>query len=235
MAATSLLAVKMRCSTRRSSPSRAFLGWGERCAKTALPQSTCSRTSLACHFSDGGKVDSILDDPYNGGKRIGIDAVIVNAMAESHISEQSVLDPLHPLRAAEKIKQGRHKEQCEARGMKYLTLLATTFGAVSGDFWKVLMKPYFKKARAAAKRDDTKDFWDVIRKEQRLLDLLSVIIARANADIIRNLPARGRYAPSSPSEPPSASSSPQYEVDDDDDDRKENYSPQWEASSPGYD
>jgi len=27
----------------------------------------------------------------------------------------------------------------------------------------------------------------------------------------------------------------QYEVDDDDDDRKENYSPQWEASSPGYD
>ena len=87
---------------------------------------------------------------------------------------------------------------------------------------------------AAAKRDDTKDFWDVIRKEQRLLDLLSVIIARANADIIRNLPARGRYAPSSPSEPPSASSSPQYEVDDDDD-RKENYSPQWEASSPGYD
>ena len=94
---------------------------------------------------------------------------------------------------------------------------------------------YFKKARAAAKRDDTKDFWDVIRKEQRLLDLLSVIIARANADIIRNLPARGRYAPSSPSEPPSASSSPQYEVDDDDDDRKENYSPQWEASSPGYD
>ena len=213
----------------------AFLGWGERCAKTALPQSTCSRTSLACHFSDGGKVDSILDDPYNGGKRIGIDAVIVNAMAESHINEQSVLDPLHPLRAAEKIKQGRHKEQCEARGMKYLTLLATTFGAVSGDFWKVLMKPYFKKARAAAKRDDTKDFWDVIRKEQRLLDLLSVIIARANADIIRNLPARGRYAPSSPSEPPSASSSPQYEVDDDDDDRKENYSPQWEASSPGYD
>ena len=225
----------MRCSTRRSSPSRAFLGWGERCAKTALPQSTCSRTSLACHFSDGGKVDSILDDPYNGGKRIGIDAVIVNAMAESHISEQSVLDPLHPLRAAEKIKQGRHKEQCEARGMKYLTLLATTFGAVSGDFWKVLMKPFFKKQRAAAKRDDTKDFWDVIRKEQRLLDLLSVIIARANADIIRNLPARGRYAPSSPSEPPSASSSPQYEVDDDDDDRKENYSPQWEASSPGYD
>ena len=85
----------------------------------------------------------------------------------------------------------------------------------------------FKKERAAAKRDDTKDFWDVIRKEQRLLDLLSVIIARANADIIRNLPARGRYAPSSPSEPPSASSSPQYEVDDDDDDRKENYSPQW--------
>ena len=161
--------------------------------------------------------------------------MIVNAMAESHINEQSVLDPLHPLRAAEKIKQGRHKEQCEARGMKYLTLLATTFGAVSGDFWKVLMKPYFKKARAAAKRDDTKDFWDVIRKEQRLLDLLSVIIARANADIIRNLPARGRYAPSSPSEPPSASSSPQYEVDDDDDDRKENYSPQWEASSPGYD
>ena len=73
------------------------------------------------------------------------------------------------------------------------------------------------------------------RWEQRLLDLLSVIIARANADIIRNLPARGRYAPSSPSEPPSASSSPQYEVDDDDDDRKENYSPQWEASSPGYD
>ena len=72
-------------------------------------------------------------------------------------------------------------------------------------------------------------------EEQRLLDLLSVIIARANADIIRNLPARGRYAPSSPSEPPSASSSPQYEVDDDDDDRKENYSPQWEASSPGYD
>ena len=188
-------------------------------------------TRESCHFSDGGKVDSILDDPYNGGKRIGIDAVIVNAMAESHISEQSVLDPLHPLRAAEKIKQGRHKEQCEARGMKYLTLLATTFGAVSGDFWKVLMK----KARAAAKRDDTKDFWDVIRKEQRLLDLLSVIIARANADIIRNLPARGRYAPSSPSEPPSASSSPQYEVDDDDDDRKENYSPQWEASSPGYD
>ena len=104
-----------------------------------------------------------------------------------------------------------------------------------GDFWKVVMKPYFKKQRAAAKRDDTKDFWDVIRKEQRLLDLLSVIIARANADIIRNLPARGRYAPSSPSEPPSASSSPQYEVDDDDDDRKENYSPQWEASSPGYD
>ena len=93
----------------------------------------------------------------------------------------------------------------------------------------------FKKERAAAKRDDTKDFWDVIRKEQRLLDLLSVIIARANADIIRSLSARGKYAPSSPSEPPSASSSPQYEVDDDDDDRKENYSPQWEASSPGYD
>ena len=65
-------------------------------------------------------------------------------MAESHISEQSVLDPLHPLRAAEKIKQGRHKEQCEARGMKYLTLLATTFGAVSGDFWKIIMKPYVK-------------------------------------------------------------------------------------------
>ena len=90
-------------------------------------------------------------------------------------------------------------------------------------------------ARSRRGRDDTKDFSDVIRKDQRLLDLLSVIIARANADIIRNLPARGRYAPSSPSEPPSASSSPQYEVDDDDDDRKENYSPQWEASSPGYD
>ena len=88
---------------------------------------------------------------------------------------------------------------------------------------------------ARPREERTKDFWDVIRKEQRLLDLLSVIIARANADIIRNLPARGRYAPSSPSEPPSASSSPQYEVDDDDDDRKENYSPQWEASSPGYD
>ena len=125
---------------------------GARRAKlqTALPQSTCSRTSLACHFSDGGKVDSILDDPYNGGKRIGIDAVIVNAMAESHISKQSVLDPLHPLRAAEKIKQGRHKEQCEARGMKYLTLLATTFGAVSGDFWKVVMKP-FERGHAAGR------------------------------------------------------------------------------------
>ena len=105
--------------------------------------------------SIGGKVDSILDDPYNGGKRIGIDAVIVNAMAESHISEQSVLDPLHPLRAAEKIKQGRHKEQCEARGMKYLTLLATTFGAVSGDFWKVVMKPFFSRNSAPLRRGMT--------------------------------------------------------------------------------
>ena len=101
------------------------------------------------------------------------------------------------------------------------------FGHSPGRTWRRL--------HGAVPTQSTKDFWDVIRKEQRLLDLLSVIIARANADIIRNLPARGRYAPSSPSEPPSASSSPQYEVDDDDDDRKENYSPQWEASSPGYD
>ena len=76
-------------------------------------------------------------------------------MLFAHINEQSVLDPLHPLRAAEKIKQGRHKEQCEARGMKYLTLLATTFGAVSGDFWKVLMKPVDPKKRAPLRRGMT--------------------------------------------------------------------------------
>ena len=127
--------------------------------------------------------------------------------------------------------------------MVYLTMLATTFGAIGGDFWQQIMKPYFKKERAAARKDDSKSFWDAVYKEQRLLDVLSIIIARANADIIRSLPTRrrhghGRGPPSSPSEddswsPHSTPRSPSTEEEGEQSDAS--VPTQREAASPAYD
>lgn len=166
-----------------------------------LNGASCSRAGIACHHSDSGMVDTVLDWPSGASKRAGIDATCVNALAPSHVSSRSALDGDAPLRAAVAVKERRHRQQCEDAGLDYYTAGFTSMGGYFGDFFDELIAGHFKAERKYAKAKG-EDEWAVQARLNRFLDRVSVVMARQNGSSVRLALPRHTVKPYWPPVPP---------------------------------
>ena len=150
---------------------------------TSELKAVCSRKETACHFSDDGRVDTMMDRPHASSGREGVDVTVVNTLSPSYVSEAAALDGAHALKSAVDAKEKRHREQCTAAGHGYYSAVFTVFGAVHGDFNSKLVVPHFRYLKKTAKANG-EDEWAVQALHDRYLDRWSVIIARFNAKAI---------------------------------------------------
>ncbi|MDC0525363.1 hypothetical protein OAO87_00095 [bacterium] len=180
---------------------QAMLNCVEEFVESIFDGATCSRKHVACHFSDGGEVDTVLDRPFHGGKRAGIDVTVVNSFAPSYVCEPAAQDAMYPIKQAEAEKERRHRAQCTAAGMEYYSVVFTPGGGVAGSFMTDVFEPHFKRERAAAKKRG-EDPWEVEARRGRILDRWSVVMARCNAKKMRQSELSSCSSPAPPPPPP---------------------------------
>ena len=142
-----------------------------------------ARRHIACHPDDDGEVDSLLKDPYNSAQDTGLDVTVVNTAAAGTISEAAVRDPERALRAAIQEKERRHRAQCKLAGIDYVTAACTIYGAMRGDYYTKYIDAPYREELANAKAAKV-DEWEIVARHKRLLARISVLIARANAEIL---------------------------------------------------
>ena len=80
---------------------------------------------------------------------------------------------------AEAAKSHHHRDRCEANGYEYLTAAATTYGGIGSEFYDQYFKPYYKKAKAAAKASGESE-WLVERDRMAWVTAFGVAIAHCN-------------------------------------------------------
>ena len=120
----------------------------EEFVESTFDGASCSRKHVACHFSDGGEVDTIVDYPYHSGRRAGIDVTVAHPLSSSYVTESAAQDGLHNLRCAEAEKERRHREQCKAAGLEYHSVVFTPYGGV--HVMTDVFEPYFRVAACTA-------------------------------------------------------------------------------------
>ena len=121
--------------------------------------------------------------------RFGLDVTVVNTAAPKYISGPAALDAMHALKAPMREKERRHRQPCEDAGYEYVSAVFTVYGALVGDFNDKFVQQDFKEALARAKKEGESE-WEVVARHERDLDRISVVIARANACILREAPER---------------------------------------------
>ena len=141
----------------------------ERFVQVELEGATTSRKDIACHFSDGGRVDTMIDNPYGAAKRAGVDVTCVNTLSPSYITPAAAADERQSVAAAIAEKERRHRRQCQLAGHNYYTAGWTLMGGVFGDFYSRLVRPHFKHAMKLAKAQGD-DVWAVQARKDRLLE-----------------------------------------------------------------
>ena len=85
---------------------------------------------------------------------------------------------------AEAAKADKHKAQCEAGGMEYVSLGMSSLGGIGKSFLRRFATPYFKRLRAEEIKNGGSGF-EAIAAKQHWLDTGSVMIARANAAMVQ--------------------------------------------------
>ena len=84
--------------------------------------------------------------------------------------------------------------------MDYYSCIMTVYGGVDGKFFDEIVFPHFRERAAQARAGQSDEtVWDVAADKQRLLTRWSVVLARANANLLRRaLPAAETSPPPSP-------------------------------------
>ena len=140
---------------------------------------TYDERNVGCHISSNKRVDARCRNTAVDHRDEALDITIGCPACASYVTLAAATDCAATTDALEAAKQKKHGRAATEAGMQYVTCALTTYGGWGNQFLKKHVRPTYIRMKEEDKKQGGTG-WEPRRWLQRLLESMSISVARAN-------------------------------------------------------